>query len=69
MFFKLVFMLFFLVTLVASEDNSFIYKYKGFQSSHLYVDGIAELTSDGLLRLTNDTEQEIGHAFYPKHFL
>ena len=65
MFFKLVFMLFFLVTLVASEDNSFIYKYKGFQSSHLYVDGIAELTSDGLLRLTNDTEQEIGHAFYP----
>jgi len=66
MFFKLVFMLFFLVTLVASEDNSFIYN--GFQSSHLYVDGIAELTSDGLLRLTNDTEQGIGHAFYPKHF-
>ena len=66
MFFKLVFMLFFLVTLVASEDNSFIYN--GFQSSHVYVDGIAELTSDGLLRLTNDTEQGIGHAFYPKHF-
>ncbi|KEH22937.1 L-type lectin-domain receptor kinase IV.2-like protein [Medicago truncatula] len=63
MFLKLVFMLFFHVTLVASEDNSFIYN--GFQSSHLYLDGFAELTSDGILRLTNDTEQVIGHAFYP----
>ncbi|KEH22938.1 putative protein kinase RLK-Pelle-L-LEC family [Medicago truncatula] len=63
MFLKLVFMLFFLVTLVASKDNSFIYN--GFQSSHLYLDGIAELTPDGLLRLTNDTEHEKGHAFYP----
>jgi len=56
-------MLFFQVTLVASEDNSFIYN--GFQSSHLYLDGIAELTSNGLLRLTNDTERDKGHAFYP----
>jgi len=57
-------MLFFLVTLVASEDNSFIYN--GFQSSHLYLDGIAELTSSGLLRLTeSDTERAKGHAFYP----
>ncbi|KEH41557.1 putative protein kinase RLK-Pelle-L-LEC family [Medicago truncatula] len=63
MFLKLVFMLFNLVTLVASEDNSFIYN--GFQSSHLYLDGIAELTSNGLLRLTSDTDHEIGHAFYP----
>jgi len=56
-------MLFFLVTLVPSEDNSFIYN--GFQSSHLYLDGIANLTSNGLLRLTNDTKQEKAHAFYP----
>jgi len=65
MFLKLVFMLFYLVTLLASEDNSFIYKYNGFQSSNLYLDGIAELTSTGLLRLTNDTKQEKGQAFYP----
>ncbi|KEH22946.1 putative non-specific serine/threonine protein kinase [Medicago truncatula] len=66
MFLKLVFMLFFLVTLVASEDNSFIYNNRGFQSFHLYLDGIAELTSGGLPRLTNDTKQYKGHALYPK---
>ena len=63
MFLKLVLMLFFLVTLVASKDNSFIYN--GFQSSHLYLDGIANFTSNGLLRLTNDTKQEKAHAFHP----
>ncbi|KEH22956.1 putative protein kinase RLK-Pelle-L-LEC family [Medicago truncatula] len=63
MFLRLVFMLFFLVTLVPSEDKSFIYN--DFQSSHLYLDGIANLTSNGLLRLTNDTKQEKAHAFYP----
>ncbi|KEH22940.1 L-type lectin-domain receptor kinase IV.2-like protein [Medicago truncatula] len=63
MFLKHVFMLFFLVTLVASVDNSFIYN--GFQSSHLNLDGIAELTSNGLLKLTNDTERAKGYAFYP----
>ncbi|XP_024626002.1 L-type lectin-domain containing receptor kinase IV.1 isoform X2 [Medicago truncatula] len=67
MFLKLVFMLFFLVTFVASEDSSFIYN--GFQSSHLYLDGIAELTSDGLLRLTNDTGPDTAYAFYPNHIV
>ncbi|KAJ1402627.1 Serine/threonine-protein kinase, active site [Sesbania bispinosa] len=62
MSFKLV-SVFFLVTVVASEDSSFTYN--GFQSTHLYLDGIAEITSNGLLRLTNDTKQEKGHAFYP----
>jgi len=60
-------MLFFQVTLVASEDNSFIYN--GFQSSHLYLDGIARVTTNGLLRLTNDTERDKGHAFYPNPIL
>jgi len=62
-------MFFFLVTLIASEENSFIYKYDGFQSSHLYLDGTAELTSDGLLRLTSETEKAKGHAFYPNPIL
>ncbi|CAK8541705.1 unnamed protein product [Lathyrus sativus] len=61
---KLLLVLFFLVTFVASKDVSFIYN-NGFQSSHLYLDGIAELTSNGILRLTNDTKQEKAHAFYP----
>ncbi|KEH22951.1 lectin-like receptor kinase family protein, putative [Medicago truncatula] len=49
----------------ASEENSFIYKYNGFHSSHLYLDGIAKVNSNGLLRLTNDTERAKGYAFYP----
>ncbi|XP_045794327.1 L-type lectin-domain containing receptor kinase IV.1-like isoform X2 [Trifolium pratense] len=63
MFLKLVFMLFFLVTLVASKDNSFTYN--GFQSSDLDLDGTADVIEDGLLRLTNDNTQVTGHAFYP----
>ncbi|CAJ2670400.1 unnamed protein product [Trifolium pratense] len=63
MFFKLVFMLFFLVTLVASKDNSFTYN--GFQSSDLDLDGTADVIEDGLLRLTNDNTRVTGHAFYP----
>jgi len=63
MILKLVFMLFFLVTLVISEDNSFIYN--GFQSSHLYLEGNAELTSEGLVRLINQTRPETTHALHP----
>ena len=65
MILKFVFMLFFLDTLIASEENIFIYKYNGFHSSHLYLDGVAEVNSNGLLRLTNDAEKGIGHAFHP----
>jgi hypothetical protein len=64
---KLVTIFFMFVSLVASEEDiniSFIYN--GFKSSHdLYLDGVADLTSNGLLRLTNDTKQQKGQAFYP----
>ncbi|KAK2414381.1 L-type lectin-domain containing receptor kinase IV.1 [Trifolium repens] len=64
---KLVTIFFMFVSLVASEEDiniSFIYN--GFKSSHdLYLDGVADLTSNGLLRLTNATKQQKGHAFYP----
>lgn len=63
MYLKLVAVVFLLVTVVASEDTNFTYN--GFQSAHLYLDGIAEFTSNGLLKLTNDTKQQKGHAFYP----
>ncbi|KAB1220843.1 L-type lectin-domain containing receptor kinase IV.1 [Morella rubra] len=63
MFFKLVTLLPFLVSLVASEDTSIIYN--GFRSANLSLDGIAEITSNGLLKLTNDTRQHKGHAFFP----
>jgi serine/threonine protein kinase len=52
-----------LVSFVASEDTSFLFN--GFRSRNLSLDGIAEITPNGLLRLTNDTTQQKGHAFYP----
>ncbi|KAK7292935.1 hypothetical protein RJT34_15793 [Clitoria ternatea] len=60
---KLVLVVFLLVKVVTSEDTSFIYK--GFKSTQLYLDGISELTQNGLLRLTNDTKQQKAHAFHP----
>nr|XP_029120131.1 L-type lectin-domain containing receptor kinase IV.2-like [Elaeis guineensis] len=42
----------------------------GFQRGELYLDGIAEITPNGLLRLTNTTKIHQGHAFHqePLHF-
>ncbi|OVA15593.1 Protein kinase domain [Macleaya cordata] len=47
----------------SQEDPSFVYN--GFKDgANLSRDGIADITSNGLLRLTNDTRQMTGHAFY-----
>lgn len=47
---------------LASGDQSFIFN--GFSSGDLILDGVAEVTSNGLLKLTNTYDQQIGHAFY-----
>ncbi|XP_038720436.1 L-type lectin-domain containing receptor kinase IV.1-like [Tripterygium wilfordii] len=52
-----------LLKFVSGEDVSFTFN--GFRSANLSLDGIAQITSNGLLMLTNDTQQGIGHAFYP----
>ncbi|KAK0585935.1 hypothetical protein LWI29_036521 [Acer saccharum] len=46
------------------EDLSFVYN--GFRSAanNLSLDGLAKFTSNGLLHLTNHTQQQTGHAFY-----
>ncbi|CAN1849816.1 L-type lectin-domain containing receptor kinase IV.2 [Linum perenne] len=54
---------FFLTSVFSSNDVSFTYN--RFPAANLVLDGIAEFTSDNLLRLTNDTLQQEGHAFYP----
>ncbi|CAN1770022.1 L-type lectin-domain containing receptor kinase IV.1 [Linum perenne] len=51
------------VTLTASNDLSFTYN--PFLTDNLKLYGVAELTSDSILRLTNDTLQQKGQAFYP----
>ncbi|XP_073112890.1 L-type lectin-domain containing receptor kinase SIT2-like [Elaeis guineensis] len=40
------------------------FTYNGFKRSELYLDGIAEITPNGLLRLTNTTRSQRGHAFH-----
>ncbi|BFG36257.1 hypothetical protein CerSpe_225310 [Prunus speciosa] len=63
MFFKLVIVI--LVSLAAAEDLNFTYN--GFLSANLSLDGVAQVTSNGLLKLTNDSGNStvLGHAFYP----
>ncbi|KAK8303572.1 hypothetical protein V6Z11_D04G159400 [Gossypium hirsutum] len=63
--FRLAILLTLLLTSLADMDDvGFIYN--GFLSANLSLDGIAKLTSCGLLKLTNETGRyEKGGAFYP----
>ncbi|XP_050203673.1 L-type lectin-domain containing receptor kinase IV.1 [Mercurialis annua] len=60
---KLIILLSLLLNLAESQDLNFTFN--GFRSTNLSLDGLAEITSKGLLRLTNDTKQQKGHAFFP----
>ena len=52
-----------LISFAASEDPGFVYNnFK--DASGLSFDGMAETTPSGLLRLTNHTKQQKGHALY-----
>lgn len=44
------------------------FTFNGFAGANLTLDGIASITSSGLLRLTNDSIRGKGHAFYPSPF-
>ncbi|GLT59340.1 hypothetical protein SLA2020_321650 [Shorea laevis] len=61
MFYTLAVALSLLVNSVAGDVN---FTYNGFRSANLSLDGLAEVTSNGLLQLTNDTLRQQGHAFY-----
>jgi len=54
-----------LVSLAIAESQDLNFTFSGFRSTNLSLDGLAELTSNGLLRLTNETYNRTGHAFYP----
>ncbi|XP_042482606.1 L-type lectin-domain containing receptor kinase IV.1-like [Macadamia integrifolia] len=74
MFFVLKLTVFFLVVSnigVTTQGKDVDFTCYGFGGAKLSLDGIAQITSNGLLRLTTDTKQTIGHAFYtnPIHFL
>ncbi|KAK1323201.1 L-type lectin-domain containing receptor kinase IV.1 [Acorus calamus] len=46
-----------------SDNESFIFN--GFRGANMTLNGLAEITSNGLLRLTNTSTEQKGHAFYP----
>ncbi|KAL3010215.1 hypothetical protein AAZX31_07G127800 [Glycine max] len=61
---KVVTVVFLLATIVVASDYT-SFTYNGFQSSRLYLDGSAEFTTNGMVKLTNHTKQQKGHAFFP----
>ncbi|XP_011006399.1 PREDICTED: L-type lectin-domain containing receptor kinase IV.1-like [Populus euphratica] len=65
MLFRIVLMVRVLVSLAIAASQDLNFPFSGFRSTSLSLDGLAELTSNGLLRLTNETYNQMGHAFYP----
>lgn len=55
---------FFLLKLVASIQDAFTFN--GFSGANLSVVGVASVKPDGLLQLTNRTQNVRGQAFYPR---
>lgn len=51
-----------LIRIAASGGDEFTYN--GFNTSQLHLDGIAEIAPNGLLRMTNTTKNQQGHAFH-----
>jgi hypothetical protein len=52
-----------MIPLMFAQDDQFIYN--GFHQANLHLDGIAEIHPNGLLQLTNTSNQQVGYAFYP----
>ncbi|KAK4606574.1 hypothetical protein RGQ29_000702 [Quercus rubra] len=48
---------------MSAQNDQFIYN--GFNQTNLHLDGIAKIHSNGLLQLTNTSNQQVGYAFYP----
>ncbi|KAJ6362989.1 hypothetical protein OIU77_030104 [Salix suchowensis] len=65
MLFKIVLLVHILSSLAIAASQYLNFIYSGFRPTNLSLDGLAELTSNGLLRLTNKTMQKTSHAFYP----
>ncbi|XP_043712017.1 L-type lectin-domain containing receptor kinase IV.1-like [Telopea speciosissima] len=71
MLFKLVLFFLLLEGFVVTSQQDFGFTYNGFQGVNMSLDGLAQITDNGLLMLANNTLQQMGHAFYPQpvHFM
>ncbi|ONK78064.1 uncharacterized protein A4U43_C02F13890 [Asparagus officinalis] len=63
--FKTLFFFLLLLRCTISTPPSESFIFNGFTDANLKLDGVAFITSDGLLELTNATRQMQGHAFHP----
>ncbi|TKW39251.1 hypothetical protein SEVIR_1G166800v4 [Setaria viridis] len=54
-----------LLTAAGGDDDGRRFAYNGFSGANLTLDGVAAVTPNGLLMLTNGTIQKKGHAFHP----
>ncbi|KAG0496986.1 hypothetical protein HPP92_001677 [Vanilla planifolia] len=52
----------------ASARSGSGFVFNGFNDAHLQLNGASEIQPNGLLRLTNFTQNIVGHAFYPIPF-
>ncbi|XP_042494265.1 L-type lectin-domain containing receptor kinase IV.2-like [Macadamia integrifolia] len=52
---------------VASQQEDVGFTYNGFQGVNMTLDGLAQITDNGLLTMVNTTiaQFQVGHAFYP----
>ena len=50
------------IPLMLAQNDQFIYN--GFHQANLHLDGTARIHPNGLLQLTNNSEKQVGYAFY-----
>ncbi|KAL8141027.1 LOW QUALITY PROTEIN: hypothetical protein V2J09_007048 [Rumex salicifolius] len=50
---------------ISSSQDPINFIYNGFQGSNLHLNGIANIHPNGLLQLTNNSQQQKGYVFYP----
>ncbi|KAJ0021085.1 hypothetical protein Pint_32756 [Pistacia integerrima] len=60
----MIFSLSFIFLCSSQNENEFIYN-NGFHEANLQLDEISIIHPNGLLQLTNTSERQAGHAFYP----
>ncbi|GAU39747.1 hypothetical protein TSUD_219900 [Trifolium subterraneum] len=64
-----IFILLLLFVQVSSQVNQFLYAgFKDIGPNNLTLDGFAKIEKNGIIRLTNHTNNITGHAFYPLPF-
>ncbi|XP_042520932.1 L-type lectin-domain containing receptor kinase IV.2-like isoform X1 [Macadamia integrifolia] len=65
MSFKVVLFFLLLEGFVASQQEDVGFTYNGFREVNMSLDGLSQITENGLLMLANNSLQRLGHAFYP----